>query len=246
MKHDPNSRSAASIRKNLLASGALVALLVLGCGGWAVSVELSGAVMAPGQLMVETNTKKIQHREGGIVGTINVREGQRVKAGDLLLHLDETQTRANLSIVEQQLFQLLARQTRLEAQRDKIDNLGDLPPELVENNGRADIQVWLREEDKLFRSLYEIHQGQVAQLEKRIEQIGHEIEGVRVGLEASRKEFALADQQRSANEELHRRGIIPNPRIVEIRRLHAQLEGGTGRMVAELARAEAQMAESRL
>src|SRR5262245_21987703 len=74
-------------------------LLVLGLGGWAATTEFSGAVIASGQLVVDSNVKKVQHPTGGVVGTLHVQEGMRVDAGDIVVRLDDTQTRANLAIV---------------------------------------------------------------------------------------------------------------------------------------------------
>ena len=87
-------------------------------GGWASLTQISGAVIAPGQLVVESDVKKVQHPTGGVVGQLLVREGDRVKAGDVLIRLDETQVRANLDIVLKALDELAARQARDEAERD--------------------------------------------------------------------------------------------------------------------------------
>ncbi len=81
----------------------MVALLVGGVGGWAATSEISGAVIAAGQLVVDSNVKKVQHPSGGIVGELRARDGDRVKAGDIVVRLDDTITRANLSIVTQRV-----------------------------------------------------------------------------------------------------------------------------------------------
>ena len=73
-----------SIRRHLLAGGAAAALLVGGVGGWAATTERAGAVIAPGQLVVDSNVKKVQHPTGGMVGELKVKEGDRVKAGDVV------------------------------------------------------------------------------------------------------------------------------------------------------------------
>ena len=91
-------------------------------GLWAATSTLSGAVVSGGQFVVDTNVKKVQHPTGGIVGELRVQEGDLVKAGDLLIKLDETVTKANLQIVSKQLDELWARQARLEAERDGAEN----------------------------------------------------------------------------------------------------------------------------
>ena len=103
-------------------------MLVVGVGGWATLTDIAGAVIAPGQLVVESDVKKVQHPTGGVVGQLLVREGDRVKAGDVLIRLDETQVRANLDIVLKALDELDARRARDEAERDDADRASPSRP----------------------------------------------------------------------------------------------------------------------
>src|SRR5262249_18714818 len=88
-----------AIRRHLLGGIVIALLLTVGIGGWATTTELSGAVIAPGSIVVDSNVKKVQHLTGGIVGELLVRDGQRVRAGEVVVRLDETITRVNLAIV---------------------------------------------------------------------------------------------------------------------------------------------------
>jgi membrane fusion protein, type I secretion system len=97
------TKSHESLRRHLLSAAALIVILVFGMGGWAATVELSGAVITSGQVVVDSNVKKVQHPTGGIVGELRVRDGYRVKEGDIVVRLDETQTKANLLIVTKSL-----------------------------------------------------------------------------------------------------------------------------------------------
>src|SRR5947209_2568476 len=94
-----------------------VVALIFGFGGWGVTAEIAGAVIAKGQLVVESDVKKVQHQTGGVIGELKVREGQRVRTGDILLRLDATVIRSNLAIIENTLLEQRARQARLEAER---------------------------------------------------------------------------------------------------------------------------------
>src|SRR5215475_6676993 len=107
------------IRGQLVIGFAVVFLMVGGIGGWAAKSNLAGAVLAAGTVVVDTNVKKVQHPTGGVVGEIRVRDGDRVTAGDLILRLDETVTRANLQVITKQLDELAIRQARLGAERDR-------------------------------------------------------------------------------------------------------------------------------
>src|SRR5262245_39666402 len=127
-----------SIRRHMLTSLAVLVLLAGGLGGWAMTTELSGAVVTSGILVVDTNVKKVQHPTGGVVGELRVRDGDRVKAGDVLVRLEETVTRANLAIVVKSLDELAARQARLEAERDGGDTV-DFPDALTSRMGNPDV-----------------------------------------------------------------------------------------------------------
>src|SRR3712207_302564 len=102
---------------------ALGALLVVGCGGWAAVAQINGSVIAQGTVKVDQNLKVIQHRDGGIVSQIAVREGDIVQAGQVMLRLDDVQTKAELSIVRSQLSELVARKVRLIAERDGMNEI---------------------------------------------------------------------------------------------------------------------------
>ena len=88
-----------SIRTHLIASLALMLVLAGGFGGWASTAQISGALIAPGSVVVDTNVKKVQHPTGGVVGEVRVRDGDIVKAGDVVVRLDETVVKASLAIV---------------------------------------------------------------------------------------------------------------------------------------------------
>src|SRR5580704_8808213 len=103
MSGKPSSDPQASIQRHIMVGAAVVAFLAVGLGGWASTAEISGALIAPGSLVVGSNVKKVQHPTGGVVGDVRVRDGDRVKAGDILIQLDVTVTRANLAIVSKGL-----------------------------------------------------------------------------------------------------------------------------------------------
>src|ERR1700747_3923476 len=104
----------ASIRKHLIVGFAVVGVLAGVRGGWASTQEISGALIAPGQIVVESNVKKVQHPTGGVIGEIRAHDGDVVQAGDILVRLDDTVTKANLAIVTKNLDGAVARAGRLQ------------------------------------------------------------------------------------------------------------------------------------
>src|SRR5262245_16548955 len=169
--------SLASIRRHMLAGVALVAALVVGVGGWAATAEISGALIAPGSVVVDSNVKKVQHPTGGVVGEVKVQDGDRVKSGDIVVRLDETVTRANLAIVLKGLNELLARKARLEAERDGLEAL-PVPKEFASRLDDPEVAAVLASERKLFELRRTSRLGQKAQLRQRVAQLQEEITGL--------------------------------------------------------------------
>ena len=108
-----------------------LALLIGGVGVWSLRTEIAGAVIAQGTIVVESNRQVVQHPEGGIVGEILARDGDHVKAGQLLVRLDDRLLRSELAVTDAQLLELRARRARLEAERDGREDV-TFPVSLIE------------------------------------------------------------------------------------------------------------------
>ena len=115
--------SRRSIRLHLIIGLVVVLILAGGIGGWAATAQISGALIAPGQVVVDSNVKKVQHPTGGVVGELRARDGDVVKGGDIVVRLDDTVTRAGLAIVTKNLNGLWARAARLEAEQRGLDKI---------------------------------------------------------------------------------------------------------------------------
>src|SRR5690606_14260592 len=167
-----------SIRRNM-ALGLAISFLLFGTiGGWASVAQLAGAVIAPGLLVVESNVKRVQHPTGGVIGELNVREGDVVRAGDVLARLDATIATASLQLVSKQLDQAAGRVARLAAERDGLSEIS-FPPELVARAvAERDAAAVIDGEKRLFAARRVAMEGQKAQLRERIEQALREIEGL--------------------------------------------------------------------
>src|SRR5690348_17386610 len=145
----PPGSSREAIHRHLLAGGLIFLLLAFGVGGWAATTQIAGALIAQGSIVVDSNVKKVQHPTGGVVGKLNVQDGDRVKAGDILVQLDDTITRANLAIVTKGLDELTARKSRLEAERDGAESV-TFPRMLLAHAEEAPVGIAIANERKLF------------------------------------------------------------------------------------------------
>ena len=234
-----------ALHKAQLIGFGLVALFGGTIGLWAATSTLSGAVIAGGQFVVDSNVKKVQHPTGGIVGELKVREGDLVKAGDLLIRLDETVTRANLQIVAKQLDELLARQARLEAERDGRPSLQ--VPEEFDGRGSDPLIVKLIEGERtLFEARRAAREGQKSQLRKQIAQLENEIEGLRAQQTSKVREAALIAEELKGVRELYQKNLIQLSRLSALEREAASLEGQRGQIVAAVAQAEGKISETSL
>ena len=240
------TRSArSSIRRHVVVGSVVVASLAVGLGGWASTAEIAGALIAPGFVVVDSNVKKVQHPTGGVVGEVRVRDGDRVKAGDTLVRLDETVTRANLAIVHKGLIELYARKARLAAERDGADTVGT-PKELADKTTDADVQEALASERKLFELRRTARLGQKQQLRQRIAQLQEEIRGLEAQQAAKTKETELIEQELGGMRELWKKNLIPIDKLTALERETARLQGERGQLIASAAQAKGKIAETEL
>ncbi len=189
-----------SIRHHQRVGLIIVGLLVGGVGSWAATTDISGAVIAPALLVVDTHVKKVQHPTGGVVGEILARDGDQVKAGDVVLRLDDTITRANLAIITKGLTELAARKARLEAERDGADAM-TVPAELAARSRDEQVAHVIAGEQRLFDLRKESRTGQKAQLRQRIAQLEEEVGGLGIQADAKSRELSSS----SGNSRAHAR-----------------------------------------
>jgi HlyD family secretion protein len=237
--------SQASIRRHIIAGSVIVAVLAVGLGGWASTAELSGALIAPGTIVVDSNIKKVQHPTGGVVGEVRVHDGDRVKAGDILIQLDETVTQANLAIVTKSLTELYARHARLAAERDDVDSVAT-PPELTAHAGDPDVQEALNSERRLFELRRTARLGQKDQLQERIKQLQQQIAGLAAQQEAKAKELSFIDQELGGVRDLWQKNLVQLNRLTSLERDEARVDGERGQLIASAAEAKGRIAEIQL
>lgn len=240
------SPSLAALRTQLLAGLVICVVLLVGLGGWAATAELSGAVIASGTVAVEAGLKKVQHPTGGVVGELRVTDGTVVKAGDVLMRLDETVTRSNLELVRGTIDDLEARHARLTAERDGTD-AATFPPELLlRATDDPALRVVLDGERALLLSRRNAREGKKRQLHARVGQLEEEI----VGLEAQRgskiAQIELIRKELDGVEGLYERNLVTITRVAALQREAARLEGERGELLSSGAQARGRIAETEL
>jgi HlyD family secretion protein len=237
--------SGRSLGRHIYAGLALAALLVAGVGAWAIETRISGAVVAPGTLVVSSSLKKVQHPVGGVVGELRVRDGDRVKAGDVVMRLDETVTRANLAIVDQTLVDQTARKARLVAEQDGAEEIS-FSPDLKARISEADVQDAMLGEMRLLRVRRTSREGQKSQLQERIAQTHEQIRGLKEQVVAKDREIDLLTQQLSGLEDLWSKRMIEFSKLVGVRRDAARIAGERGALVSAIAQAIGKIAETEI
>ena len=233
------------IRRLNLIGLAVAAVLVGGFGGWAVTFELSGAVIAPGNIVVESYIKKVQHPYGGIVAAIPVREGDKVEEGQVLMRLDDTVTRSTLGVIRSQLDELLARQARLLAERDGANTIV-FPDELIQRRNQAPVETSVTGEEKLFEARRQTRIGQRAQLRERVAQINEEIRGLTAQYQAKENEIRLIGEELVGVEDLFKKNLVSIVRYMQLQRDQARIKGEHGQFIADIARARGKISETEL
>jgi len=234
-----------SLRRYQIVGLFSLVLLVGGIGGWAYTASIAGAVIAQAMVVVESNSKEIQHLEGGIVAELNVRSGDRVEAGEVLIRLDDTDTKAGLEIINTQLNELLALKARLEAERDIVDKIL-FPDELVEMKAVEAIARMIEGQQKLFLSRRNLLSSQEEQLLNRIVQLGEEVVGLNAQLVSNQRQATLLGQELQGLETLIEDGLVTLSRTMILEREIASMEGNRGQLMASIARVKAQVGETEL
>ena len=245
MKQTPDRDEGASIRRHLIGGAVIGLMLTVGLGGWATTTELSGAVIAPGSMVVDSNVKKVQHLTGGIVGELLVRDGQRVRAGEIVLRLDETITRTNLAIVTKGLDEMMARQARLASERDRAEEIAFHPALLVRAH-ELDVSAAIHSERQLFELRRNARLGQKSQLKERIAQLDEEVRGYTALQAAKAEELELIQRELEGVQALWSKNLVQINRLISLQREAARLKGERAQSISAMAQTRGKIGEIEL
>ncbi len=238
------SRARPSIRTHTFAVAGAALFLVASVGIMGAATDMSGAIIAQGSLVVESNIKKVQHPSGGVAKKLLIEEGSRVAKDDLLVLLDETVAKANLAAVTKSLWELEARRARLQAERDGMTDIV-FPASLTGLSDPA-AEAIVSGERRFFQLRREASDGQKRQLREQIEQLKEEIAGMQDQLTAKKQESELVTKELVGVEHLWEQRLVSISRLSTLQRDATRLLGERGQLTAAIAQAKGKISETEL
>jgi HlyD family secretion protein len=226
------------------AANILACFFVLGFGTWSTFAPLQSAAIASGAVESESSRKTIQHLEGGIIREILVADGDVVRAGQVLISLDDTKARAEVQSLQGQLWDETAREARLQAEQQGLERVS-FPArlELVQNESLPTAAVLARQQD-IFETRRQVFQSQLAVIRDKRLQVEQEIVGLKAQGNAAAQRTAIVREEAAMVAELVSKGLERRPRLLTLQRETADIDGRRGEITAQISRAEQVISES--
>ncbi len=223
-------------------------LIVIGLffGGlllWSLTSKLDTAAIAPGKVTVDTNRKTIQHLEGGIIKKIHIRDGSKVKKGDTLITLDNTQARTKLDLLRGQLLQFLAIEARLRAERDHKNKI-TWPARLLNAKKDPVIDRIMILQQAQFVANKKTLDGQLEILNQRNKQLQKQIESLQAQVQSNTTQLKYIQRELKITAELAKKGYAEKTRVWSLAREAAKLQGNRGELLSNIAKIQQQMGET--
>jgi HlyD family secretion protein len=243
--HDPRptTNNAWSVRKPVAVGLIGLVLLVGGFGSWAVLTEISGAIIASGRIEVDKNRQVVQHLDGGVIDEILIAEGDKVEVGQLLLRLDESELRSSLVITESQLFELMARRGRLEAERDERETIEFAALLVQAAQDNIDVANLVAGQERLLVARRTSIAQEIDQFGQQIDQIGDQIDGINAQRSSIGEQLAIIEEELTDQQSLFDRGLAPAARVLGLRREAARMGGELGELDGNHAQANRRISE---
>ncbi|MGB0843290.1 MAG: HlyD family type I secretion periplasmic adaptor subunit [Alphaproteobacteria bacterium] len=241
MGRNPKKKSRWTGRFPIFIGFLGLVFLVGGLGTWGFTARIAGAVIASGMVRVESNRQVVQHPDGGVVGQIFARDGDRVEAGSVLLRLDDTFVVSELNIFESQLFEVLVRRARLRAERDESATLEmsqDLQDLTLET---PEIATLFEGQRRLFQARRETQSAELEQIALQKIQVRNQIAGNTAQLAALQAQMELISEEQVDGETLLQSSLTQASRTLSLKREEANLKGMIGNLSATIAQLEGQI-----
>ena len=238
------SQTGFSMKLPMWVGGLSLLVLVGGFGTWAAMSEISGAVIASGQIEVDQNRQIVQHPDGGVVADVLINEADLVEAGQLLVRLDDTLLSSQKAVIEAELFELLARKVRLKAERDGDDILEGFDPELLERaEVDPDISELIEGQQRLFDARTASIENEIDRLIQQASQLDRQIDGFHAQQVALGRQMELIGEELQDKLTLLERGLAQAPQVLALQRDEARLTGQQGQLISQIAQARGKKEE---
>jgi HlyD family secretion protein len=231
-----------AVRPLVLTGYLTLFLLVFGIGAWGAVSRISGAVVGAGALEVQGNRQVVQHPTGGVIKTIHARDGDQVTAGEVLIELDGEDLNPELDTVEGQWFEMLARKSRLHAERDGLEAI-TFDPELTSRLASPEIRTLVAAQEQQFTARRKSQHEEESQLLEQQTQIGNQNVGLAALQAATRSQIALLSREIEGQMKLLDQGLTEVTRVLTPQRELARLKGTEGQVEANIAENKGKIAE---
>jgi epimerase transport system membrane fusion protein len=238
---DPAESARKIVRAGIVVLGVGVLIIVL----WTALAPLSGAIIAPGLVKVDLNRKVVQHRDGGIVKAVLVRDGTRVRMGQPMILLEDVRADAQVNVVRKALDAETARMARLEAERAYPTPLA-FPKELVERRSDPAISDIIDKETVLYRTRREALEGQVTLLKRQVKEVQLEAAALKDQIATEERAIGFQREELEANRDLLKQGFVQKTRVLTLERAVAEYESRREEHRAELAKTLQRTSETEL
>jgi HlyD family secretion protein len=243
----PNlERAVKSLNRHAVAGVGAAVLIVAATAGWASIAKIQDAVSAPGTVAVNSQKKKVQHPDGGMVAEIYVEDGSHVDAGAVMFRLDGKQLSTDMGTVRRRIFELAAKRWRLQSERDGLAELAEWVPPAEAGSATADdadLKAIVAGQRQLFETKREVLKQQKLQLKEQINQLGQQVIGFAAVEDARNKQLEIARMELGKLSDLVKIGLVPMARWAPIQREEVGLVGEIGQAHADQAKAKGQIAE---
>lgn len=234
-----------SLRLSVISGFAVFAMFIGAFAGWSMFADLDSAVVADGTVVVDSHRKTVQHLEGGILRKLHVREGDLVKAGQLLAELDSTQSAATLGQAMSQHWAVKAQMARLRAeQTDK--RVMTFPQDMIARRDDKIVSEAMAAQQKLFDARWRSSDGAVAILKQRIAQLGNEIAAEKALRDSAVAQRKFTETELKNVQQLYKKGYERLPRVLALQRGVADLRGRENNARSNVARLTQAIASAKL
>ena len=234
-----------NLRRTIISGMMMIAVGLGGFGLWAGLAPLRGAAVASGTVIVDSKRKTIQHLEGGIVRDILVHDGDKVRADQVLMRLDDTQAASALQQATARYFSaeaLVARLTAEEFARPTIE----FPADLLARRGDPEIGKLIDGQSSIFKARLDELNRQAEIFGQSDAQSAEQIHGLEAQIADQRQQLRLIAEEIANKSALLDRGLVTKPQVLQLQRQQAEIDGSMNQNIASIARIKQAMVETQM